>query len=396
MNAVLFVSDSPALGVWRERLRVYEPRWQIRYAASVADAEAVVGTGAFDVVISALQQGEAEGLALLDRIQTESPRTARIVIQPGMTQDAARPSRPMAQQVLGPFCEPTELWSVVERTCCMNGLLENPTIRDLVGGLDRLPSVPRSYLALSRAMERADVSLEEIVAIVEQDSAMALKLLQLANSAFFGRARKTTSLSQAVAYLGLDVLRALALSAQAFGMLEGESLQAYGLEQLQDRSVLTAYLARRFLAARGLAELGFTAGLLQDVGRLVLTVCLKDRYREVIDRARRQQESLRDAEQAAFGVTHAEVGGYLMSLWGLPAELIEAIAFHHKPDGVLHDDTALVDAIHVADAEVEGFVEHHGRAQPAVDPVLLERPGMADTLVLWHAMAAQQFAGARS
>lgn len=396
MNAVLFVSDAPALALWRERLRVYEPRWQIRYAASVADAEAVAGTGAVDVVISALQQGEADGLAMLDRIQTESPRTARIVIQPGMTQDAARPLRPMAQQVLGPFCEPTELWSVVERTCCMNGLLENPTIRDLVGGLDRLPSVPRSYVALSQAMERADVSLEEIVAIVEQDSGMALKLLQLANSAFFGRARKTTSLSQAVAYLGLDVLRALALSAQAFAMLEGESLKAYGLEQLQDRSVLTAYLARRFLAARGLAELGFTAGLLQDVGRLVLTVCLKDRYREVIDRARRQQESLRDAEQAAFGVTHAEVGGYLMSLWGLPAELIEAIAFHHKPGGVLHDDTALVDAIHVADAEVEAFVEQRGRARPAVDPLLLERPGMADTLVLWHAMAAQQFAGARS
>lgn len=395
MNAVLFVSDTPALSVWRERLRVYEPRWQIRYAASVADAEAVVGTGAFDVVISALQQGETEGLALLDRLQAKSPRTARIVIQPGTTHDTSRSRWPMAQQVLGPFCEPTELWSVVERTCCMNGLLENPTIRNLVGGLDRLPSVPRSYMALSQAMGRAEVSLEEIVAIVEQDSAVALKLLQLANSAFFRRARKTTSLSQAVTYLGLDVLRALALSAHVFGMLEGESPQAYGLEQLQDRSMLTAYLARRFLAARGLAEEGFTAGLLQDVGRLVLTVCLKDRYRQVIDRARQQRESLRDAEQAAFGVTHAEVGAYLMSLWGLPAELIEAIAFHHNPGGVLHDDTELLDAIHVADAEVEVFIEQRGRAQPALDPLLLERPGMANKLVLWHAMAAQQFSGAR-
>lgn len=392
MNAVLFVSDTPGLGVWRERLRVYEPRWQIRYAASVADAEAVVGTGAFDVVISALQQDEAEGLALLDRLQTKSPRTARIVIQP---RDTTRLQRPMAQQVLGPFCEPTELWSVVERTCCMNGLLDNPTIRDLVGGLDHLPSVPRSYLALSQAMARADVSLEEIVAIVEQDSAMAIKLLQLANSAFFGRARKTTSLSHAVAYLGLDVLRALALSAQVFGMLEGESPQAYGLDQLQDRSMLTAYLARRFLAASGLAEEGFTAGLLQDVGRLVLTVCLKDRYRQVIDQARQQQESLRDAEQASFGVTHAEVGAYLMSLWGLPVELIEAIAFHHNPGAVLHEDTELVDAIHVADAEVETFIERRGRAQPALDPLLFDRPGMADKLVLWHAVAAQQFAGAR-
>lgn len=395
MNAVLFVSDARSMGVWRDRLRGCEPRWHIRYASDVAAAEAIVAAGMFDVVISALQEHEADGLALLGRIQTRSPRTARIVLRPGTTHDATVQELPMAQQVLSSFCEPTELWSVVERTCCLNGLVENPLIRELVGGLDRLPSVPRSYLALSQAMSRAEVRIEEIVAIVEQDSAMALKLLQLVNSAFFGRARKITSLSQAVSYLGLDVLRALALSAQVFGMLGGCSLQAYGLEQLQERSMQTAYLARRFLAARGMAEEGFTAGLLQDVGRLVLAVGLKDRYREVIDQARQQQQSPREAEQEAFGVTHAEVGAYLMSLWGLPAELIEAIAFHHNPGGVLHEQTELLDAIHVADAEVEAHYEREACVQPVLDPVLLARPGMADTLLRWHAIAAQQFSGAR-
>lgn len=396
MNAILFVAETAAMAAWHDQLRAVGPRWQMRFACGTAAAEAALASETFDVVVAELHGGDSACLDLLARIKATSPRTARIVLSSSATQEQILHALPMAQQVLGHPCEAATLWSVVERTCCLNGLVENPTVRALVGGLDRLPSVPRSYVALSQAMARADVGIDEVSAIVEQDAAMAVKLLQLVNSAFFRRSRAITSLPQAVSYLGLDVLKALTLSAQVFGMLEARTLQDYGLERLHERSIWTAHLARRFMAANGRSEEGFTAGLLLDVGRLVLSVCLKERYRELLQIPLLGRETLHDIECRELRVSHAEVGAYLMCLWGLPAPTIEAIAFHHAPSAVLHEDTELLDAVHVADAEVEAFFDRGGRAEPAVDPVLRERPGMRETLSTWHAMAAREFEGLRS
>lgn len=398
MNRILFVDDGREISPeQRDALLKYGRNWQVSFVSSAGDALAALAAEPYDVVVSGIHAPQVDSTALLVQVKSAYPRTARIALASSDDRAAIMRTLPVAQQVITRPCVPEQWWRIIERTCCLNGLMGSETIRHLVGGLDKLPSVPRSYVALTQAMAREDVELAEIVAIVERDTAMSIKLLQLANSAFFGRPRKITSISQTVSYLGLDLLKALALSAHVFGMLEGSALQSYGLAQLQERSLLTAQLAKRFLSDSGRGEEGFTAGLLQDVGRIVLATCLKERYMEVVERSRRSGTTLHAVERETFGVTHAEVGAYLLSLWGLPAAIIEAVAFHHNPDGVLHDDTDLVDAIHMADALADEMATAPGSnaAAELLELMLLPGDKMASKLLLWRQMATQGRAGTR-
>lgn len=396
MNRILFVDDEPEIpGGLHDSVHKYRHQWNMTFVSNGPDALAALAEEPFDVVVSDMRMPQMDGSVLLGQVKARYPRTARIILSGQVESDAVMRALPVTQQFMTKPCAPEQLWRVIERTCSLNGLMGNEAIRDLVGGLDKLPSVPCTYAALTKAMEREEVKISEVVSIVEKDTAMAVKILQLVNSAFFGKAQRVTSIPQAVTYLGHERLKALALSTHVFGILEGAAQQAYGLEQLQEQSMLTAQLARRFLSASGRAEEGFTAGLLQDVGRVALAVCLKDRYMEVVECVRHGGAALHDVERDRFGVTHAEIGAYLLSIWGLPATIIEAIAFHHAPGSVLHDDTDLVDAVHLADGlvnEAKGLpgsvpVEHR------LDPESLARDGVGAKIQRWRAMAAEVLPG---
>ena len=397
MNRILFVGDASEAGPLRDSLQGYADRWHMSFASTATEVVEVLAGHPFDVVVADLQAADTDGIALLGQVKAQHPCAARIGLSQPAGSDAVMRALPVAHQLVGKPVDSQQLWRVVERTCCLNGLMDNGAIRGLLGGLDRLPSVPRSYVALTQAMARDDVSTAQIAAIVEKDAAMSSKVLQLINSAFFGRARRISSISVTVSYLGLDCLKALALGAHVFGMLGDAESRAYGLEALQERSLATAQLARRFLSTSGRAEEGFTAGLLQNIGRLVLAVCLKERYQEVVERARRGGAPIAEVERETLRVSHAEVGAYLLNLWGLPATIVEAVAFHHAPGGVLHDDTDLVDAVHVADALVDQAMDRADGAadELALDPIVVARDGTGETLRQWRAIAAEELTGMR-
>ncbi|MGH8519319.1 MAG: HDOD domain-containing protein, partial [Panacagrimonas sp.] len=334
--------------------------------------------------------GQAQWLDVLAHVKAMHPETARIVLSAPIEPDMLPRVLEVAHQCIAKPCGPEQFWKAVERTCLLYGLMSNYAIRALTGGLDRLPSVPRSYVALTRAMECPEVSLGEVAAIVERDTAMATKVLQLVNSAFFSRPRRISSIPMTVSLLGLERLRALALSTHVFGMLSDTESKAYGLDQLQERSLLTAELARRFLSGGTRADEGFTVGLLQDVGKLLLAVCLKDRYRDVIEQARRCHKPVEVVESEQLDVSHPVVGAYMLSVWGLPIPIIEAVAFRHAPSGLLHRETELVDAVHVADALADAILA--GRElEPGtlmLDPILMLREGMTDKVREWCVSAA--------
>lgn len=395
MNRVLVVGEQSQTSGLRDALGRHAHRWQLQFAASTADAMTALAANPFDVVIADIGDPKSDELALLERIKAEHPEAVRIILSRPGDRAAVMRVLPVSHQFVAKPCEPEQLWKIVERSCCINRLMGNAQIRRLLGGLDRLPSVPRSYAALTQAMGQEDVPLSTIVGIVERDTAMAAKVLQLVNSAYFGRSRPVSSIPVTISLLGLERLKALALSCHVFGMLGEAESKAYGLEQLQERALRTAQLARRFLFPTGRGDEGFTAGLLQNVGKLVLAVCLKDRYREVVGQARQRGVPVQAVEQERFQTSHAEVGAYLLSLWGLPATIVEAVAFHHAPGSVLHDDTAVVDAVHVADVLVDHMMDVGGPApeELMVDPILMTRPGMDEKIQQWRAIANEEQRG---
>lgn len=393
MNNILFVDDEPeVLRGLRDSLRKYRHDWNMTFVSSGAEALAALAAAPFDVVVSDIRMPRMDGTALLGRIKIEYPRTARIILSGQADKDAIVRALPVTHQFVAKPCDPEQLRRVIERTCGLNGLMGNEAIRLLVGGLEKLPSVPSTYLALTQAMARDEVKISEVAAIVERDAAMSIKVLQLVNSAYFGTAQRMTSIRHAATYLGLELLRALALSAHVFGALDGAALQHYGLGQVQDGSMLTARLARRFLSASGRGEVGFTAGLIHDIGRVVLATCLEDDYLDVVERSRRDGVPLHLVEREMLKVTHAEVGAYLLGIWGLPPAIVEAIAFHHAPGSLPHDDSDIAGAVHVADILVEESMGSPGRVAvgQAIDPAYLDQDGVAAKLALWRHMGVEE------
>lgn len=395
MNNVLFVSEDPASAALKDGIRRSAGRWQLRFALSGAQAREALAESAYDIVIVETFAGQVrDDLEVLAQARSLQPAAARIVLTDPLEAGLLPGALDVAHQCIAKPCAPNQFWKLVERTTCMYGLMNNRAIRELLGGLDRLPSVPGSYVALSKEMEREEPRLSEIVAIVERDTAMATKVLQLVNSAYFGRPRRISSIPVTVTLLGLERLRALALGTHVFGMVSEAESHACGLERLQDRSLATAQLARRFLSPIGRGEEGFTVGLLQDIGKLLLAACLKDRYREVHQEAVRRSVAIDVVERERFGASNAIVGACLLSVWGLPVTIVEAVAFHNAPSGVLHDDTALVDAAHVASALAAVIVDGGDpiTCDLALDPILSSRDGIAERIQTWRAIAAEEFA----
>jgi HD-like signal output (HDOD) protein len=194
--------------------------------------------------------------------------------------------------------------------------------------------------------------------IIESDVAMTAKILQLVNSPFFRTAQRITSIRTAIAYLGLATIRNLALSAHVFA----ESNADVGAPSLQEHAMAVAVLASRIVTDRSLADDAFAAGMLHDVGKLVLAEHDLLYAKEILDRVDPGGPPVHLMERERFGVSHAQVGGYLLGLWGIPERVVEAVTVHHEPINAEPPAIRVREAVHIANALCG--------ADPTVGPLL--------------------------
>jgi HD-like signal output (HDOD) protein len=202
--------------------------------------------------------------------------------------------------------------------------------------MESLPSLPEYYTQLLQELESPNASIKMVKKIVSKDMGMSAKLLQLVNSAFFGMGRKVSDPARAIIFLGLDTIKSLVMSTHVFSQFSDMKLQGVSLDTLWEHSVFCAGLAKRIALSENAddktREDCFIAGLLHDIGKLVLASKLPQYYNCVLTIMSRNGNRLVEAEQRVFGSSHAEVGAYLLGLWGLNDSVVEAVAFHHFPD----------------------------------------------------------------
>jgi len=232
------------------------------------------------------------------------------------------------------------------------------------------------------------VSPARLAKIVSQDMAMTLKVLQMVNSAFFGVPCEVSSPQQAVSLLGIENVKSL-LSVGIFARLPEPSVD--GLSFLWTHSLQTSAFARLIArvqnAGPAMEEQAFTAGLLHDVGQLVLISVCHDQYQQVLDGARKRERSILELEQEVFGCTHAEVGAYLLGLWGLPAPIVEAVAWHHMPSRAGSSAFSPVIAVHAADVLDHLRRDYRVRNEkPHLDEDLLNRLGLHEQVKVWSSI----------
>lgn len=379
---ILFVDDEPAiLEGLRNVLRRQRSRWEMAFVGDASSALRAMRQAPFDVVVTDMRMPVMDGAELLAQVRKERPGVVRIVLSGHAERSAVLRALGVAHQFVSKPCDPVILPQIIERTLHVQRVLADPTLRGLVGGIDKLPSPPRIDRELSTAMGREDVTVADIARILAQDPAASAKILQITSSAFFGLSRPATSIAHAVSYIGMDIVRALVMSSHLIGCVDRSLVPGLSIEAIQQASVLTARVARRLARGAISPDDAFTAGLLHDVGTLALAAtCPGGMTGVYADAATRRGKPLHEVERDHLGVNHAEVGGYVLGLWGLPGALVEAVACHHAPSVCRRSSLDLAGCVHVAAALVEAHTSGRGDPCALLDIGYLEAIGLRGEL----------------
>lgn len=263
----------------------------------------------------------------------------------------------------------------------MNAAPELPMLLAQSAMLPTLPQVVSQVLTVLND-ESADADL--LVQRLNTDQVIAARLLAAANSAAFGLTTRIESVRQAILVLGLGKVRTITL-ATAIIDTYSHSPAGFDLRQLWRHSIGVAVCARVLAEGAGYApEVAFTAGLLHDIGQLLMVTAAPGAYAEVLRRRQTFDENVVDAEQAVFGYDHADVGGGLVRLWQLPADVADAIQGHHGPDKADHSEMA--DLVHIAEALSHAL--DLGETPNNRVPALSDR-ACAGLCIDWNAYAAR-------
>lgn len=251
------------------------------------------------------------------------------------------------------------------------------TLDDLTRRVRNLPSLPDLVLKLLAMCRDPDVSPREIVAVIELDPALTLKVLRLCNSPFYGIPRKVTTLRSAVVYLGADAIVNYVL-AGCLASFYGSENRGYSLavgeawRHAVGTGVCGQVVGERCDPAQ--APLAFTCGLLHDIGKTVLDSAVAAEKPAILAEVEDNGLTFLEAERAVLGFDHAQAGASLAKEWNLPEEIVESIRWHHDPLRAPHHP-GLVCIVHVGNALCEGLGAEPdaGRLSDSIRPAALER-----------------------
>jgi putative nucleotidyltransferase with HDIG domain len=350
MKRILFVDDEPAvLDGLRAMLRKRRAEWQMEFVPSGIAALHALESQRFDLVCSDIRMPEIDGAQLLTAISERWPETVRIALSGHLELVQTMRLVPIAHQYLSKPCSAELLQNTLERCLRVQELLTQPALRALVGRVRKLPALPRTYAKLRQAMGRPNVSASEVAQIVSSDMVVAAKVLQVVNSAFFRLARRISRIEQAVTYLGFAAVGNLVMSTEVFSQWNKTSpIPGLDLETMQAKALIAAATARTLAAGTQFVDDAMVAGLLHDIGYMILIEECPNELRHAQREADEQRIPLYQAERRIIGTSHAEIGAYLLALWGLPYSIVEAVAHHHEPSSVSHTEFDILGALVVA------------------------------------------------
>jgi putative nucleotidyltransferase with HDIG domain len=208
-------------------------------------------------------------------------------------------------------------------------------IDDYINNVRFLPPAPRVVPELMKLLKQPDVDSSKVVKLISFDPALTANVLRICNSAYFGAATPTSDLQEAVTRMGFQQVYKLVTAAMGARIL-GAPQPGYGLDEgeLWKHSVAVAVTAQTM--ARKLGDddnLVFTAALLHDIGKIILSQALESAYPKLVRETEIHQQSLLESEKKLLGVQHAEVGARLLERWRFPPNIVSAVWFHHAPKG---------------------------------------------------------------
>jgi len=385
---ILFVDDDRMiLEGLRRMLTDKRGEWSMHFAESGPAALDIMAAGPVDVIVTDMRMPEMDGAELLHKVQQLHPEAIRLMLSGYAEKESLGRAFPPSHQFLSKPCPKDLLLSTIDNALQSRNLLRSTALRSLVGSIHRLPTLPELYRQVSRELARDEPSMEKLGTIISQDVAMTARLLKLVNSPFFGMTRKISNPAQAVNLVGTSYLQSLILAFTMFDACD-VSIPGYSLRRLLEHSLRTSCAAERIAVMEGVPDEARdeyrTAGLLHDMGKLILAANLSEAYTQIIEVVQRESRPVHEVEREVLGATHAEMGAYLLRLWGLPGSVVDAALLHHAPCTIATglDPALAVYCANILDREL--VVLNPGYYTPPLDQAYLERAGLGRRLDLWR------------
>ena len=388
MINILFVDDDPnILSGLQRMLRSMRREWQMYFASSANEALEVFDKTGIDVIVSDMKMPGIDGAALLQEVRTRYPHTVRLILSGYSEKEMIMKSVGAAHQYISKPCDSEMLKEKIQRACNLRDLLGNENLRRLVSQMHSVPSLPTLYSEMMAELNLPEPNMRKIGEIVKKDIGMTVKVLQIVNSAFFGLQRNVSDAGDAINFLGLDTIKSLTLSIGIFSQFENQKQSQKTISEIWNHSMSVGVLAKKIAASENPEDANdaFTAGLLHEIGEIVLAVNLPEQFAAMQQLIEKENMTRIAAERQIFETTHSEVGAYLLGLWGLPHQVVEAVAFHHFPGKFQTGSFSPMTAVHIADE----FHAHSGEEiltepENCFDVKYLEKLGLMEKIPVWY------------
>lgn len=365
------------------------PSWVVVAAPQAAAALAEMQKEPCDVVVADLDLPDLTGDAVLDLIRIAHPTTIRFLAASESQKDRAMCHVAGGCQYLAKPFDTATLKTTIERCLAADLCIVNNSMRELIGRIRAFPTIPSLYLEVVNALNDPAATTAEVGAIVAKDMAMTTQLLQMLNSAYFSLPRTVTEPAEAVGLLGFETVKSLVMSVKLRSQYDKVKPVYFSIDNVWRHSTNVARLAKELTLLESgdtsLAASAYTAGLLHDLGKIILAANFDGQYSGAHAIARKNQLPLCEVETDIFGANHGPIAAYLFGLWGMPAAVIEAASLHHYPSRSADRTFNALTAVHVANAfEREINSDPDGLPAPQIDMSYLQEMGLENRVPDWR------------
>ncbi|TRW89569.1 response regulator [Candidatus Methylobacter oryzae] len=392
---ILFVDDNENVisGIQRQ-LRPYREQWQLFFAGNGAQALQLMAQQPIDLIVSDMMMPGMRGDKLLNIVSEHYPATVRMILSGDADEESLKNGLEVAHQYLSKPCSAETLREVISQVFKIQTCLRNPRIVAGVGDANQLPSLPRIYQELNKAIADENTTTQDIANIFASDMVLSAKLLQLVNSPYFGLNRIVSSLTDAINLIGLKKLSSLVLSVHvktSFSINDPEI--AHYMECLWQDSGRVSELARQIALSEGQQEdrpdQAYLGGLLHNMGLLIFMSRGGDKLKTLIERLKNTDTPTAALETAIFGFTRSEAAAYVLSLWKIPPRIIEAILLQNSPSDTGYDGVNALTAVHIAACLLKPPAKSDCARlfEITLDTEYLQRINKLDRLPHWQTLA---------
>jgi HD-like signal output (HDOD) protein len=383
---VIFVGFVPDEG--DDFSRLYDnlkDNWEIETAKNGQQAQASLEKSPADLVVCEMSLPDMTGPDFMKTIAERYPGTIRFIMSDKLQKEVIPDSLGHVHQFIPRPCDPNGFKTRFDHASNLRQLLSNKELCEKIATIDSLPGPPEIYEKITAELKSETCSIRNLSDLISRDINITLRLIKTVNSAFYGVKQHIENVSQAISLLGLDTVQNIVFATGVFSQFEDPGISGYSLEDIHSRSMIVGARAELIAELLGMSKSlsadARLSGMLHDIGKLIVLSNFLDEFTESRKYSEKENIPLYEAEREILGVSDAEIGAYLLSLWGMPNSIVEPVAFHCEPDRATNPTLNSLTAVHLAYA-IDRDERHNIRDEKlsAVNHQYLAGLGLTDHL----------------